>query len=375
MDRYKKITAAAVLGFAAVMAFGTFLSRGKKVSADEARTLTDFPKASLSAMFDGSFPEQAEKHFTDHFMLRSKWLSFESDIQPRIGERIVNGVYIGEDRLLNCGISDRIPDPSAAERINDFAAGYDGTVYIAAVPSSSGVYDDELPYHLHGDSEAQQISGFYDSLSGSVRKIDAYNILRMLRDNYIYYRSDTKWTSYGAYCVYRTVIQKLGFLPTTYDKYTILHVSDNFRGNLYNRTLYKDIMPDLLDIYEYPDGAQVTACMASDGEGHTVESSLYDMDMLETSDMYRMYLGKEVPVLDIETSLNNQRKLLVIKDSYADCFIPFLTQHFSRITVVSPEHMKGVLSDNVDVSDYEQTLILFGIENIGNTGFFSGISS
>ena len=374
MKEYKIITAAAVLAFAAVMAFGTFLSRGKKSSAEEARSLAEFPKADFQTMYNGDFSKQMNDHFTDHFPLRSKWMSIETKLRSALGESISDGVYIGSERLLDCGVSERVPDPTAADRLNAFVSGYDGTAYLAVIPSSSGVYDDELPYYLLGDTEGQQINRLYDSLSGGIRKIDAYNILKMLKDNYIYYRSDTKWTSYGAYCVYRTVIQKLGFQPITYDKYTIRHVTDNFRGDLYNRTLYTGVRSDLLDIYEYPDGSQILTCMSVDKDGRIEERSFYDMDMLETEDMYRMYLGENVPVLEIETDVNNQRKLLVIKDSYADCFIPFLTQHFSRITVVSPEDMDGVLSDYVDVSDYEQTLMLFGIENIGNTEFFSGIS-
>ena len=146
--------------------------------------------------------------------------------------------------------------------------------------------------------------------------------------------------------------------------------TDNFRGNLYNRTLYTDIMADMLDIYEYPDGAQVQSCMAMDKNGISHEINLYDMNMLESSYMYNMYMGAPEAVVQIETDVNNQRKLLVIKDSYADCFIPFLTQHYSKITVISPQYLDGKLSDYVDLSGYEQTLMLFGIENAGDTRHF-----
>ena len=368
---FKIITAAAVLAFTAIMAVGTILSADRKTSQAENRSYAELPKAGL---YNGDFSEQLRDFTADHFTLRDKWLKLESFIKPQVGENIVNGVYIGEDRLLDSRISEREAYPTAADRINAFAANYDGTVYLTAIPSSSGVYGDTLPSYLLGSPEDQQITGLYDDLSNNIRKIDAYNILKMLKDNYIYYRNDTKWTSYGAYCVYRTVIQKLGFHPTTYDKYTIRHVSDNFRGNLYNRTLYSDTVADMLDIYDYPDGVQIVSCMAADKNGVKNECSFYDMDMLDTGDMYRMYLGENSPVLEIRTSVNNQRKLLVVKDSYADCFIPFLIQHFSRITVLSPESLDGVISDYVDVSDYEQTLILFGIENIGNAEFFNGIS-
>ena len=82
--------------------------------------------------------------------------------------------------------------------------------------------------------------------------------------------------------------------------------------------------------------------------------------------MYSMYLGEAVPFMKITTSANSDKKLLVIKDSYADCFIPFLIQHYKEIMVVSPEDMDGFISDYINVNDYEQTLFLFGIENLGD---------
>ena len=76
-------------------------------------------------------------------------------------------------------------------------------------------------------------------------------------------------------------------------------------------------------------------------------------------------MGKEVPFVRIKTTVNNDKKLLVIKDSYADCFIPFLIQHYSEIAVVSPKCFResnAVLSRLIDKESYAQTLFLFGAE-------------
>ena len=90
--------------------------------------------------------------------------------------------------------------------------------------------------------------------------------------------------------------------------------------------------------------------------------------------MYNAYLGEEVPLLKITTTVKNERKLLVIKDDYADCFIPFLTQHYSEIDVVSPELIEGKISDHIRFSDYEQVLFLFGIENLSKPDILSTLS-
>jgi hypothetical protein len=82
--------------------------------------------------------------------------------------------------------------------------------------------------------------------------------------------------------------------------------------------------------------------------------------------MYSMYLGDTVPVMKIKTNVNNDRKLLVIKDSYGDCFIPFLLQHYGEIAVVSPDVLDKNISQAIDINEYGQTLFLFGIESLEN---------
>lgn len=361
-----KITAVLVLVFMAVFMLLTVFRAKSGSSFTENRRLASLPEPKVNTLYDGRFTGELNAYITDHFAGRSGWIAAKTAMETQLSEGIVNGVYVSEDRLLDAEISSRAPATFNADIFNEYTENYDGAVYFAAIPSSSGVYGDELPEHTVTLPENQQIATLYNQLSGDIRKIDAYNILKMLNDNYIYYRSDTKWTCYGAYCVYRTVIQKLGFLPTPYDKYSIAHVTDSFRGNLYNRTLSEKPKADILDIYEYPDGAEMVSCNCIDVRGNIRESSLYDLSKLDSSYMYSMYMGDDVPVVKITTSVNNDRRLLVIKDSYADCFIPFLIQHYSEITVVSPEALSGKLTDYLDPDSYGQTLFLFGIENLGD---------
>lgn len=60
----------------------------------------------------------------------------------------------------------------------------------------------------------------------------------------------------------------------------------------------------------------------------------------------------------IQTNLDNQKKLLLLKDSYADCMVPFLAQHYSEICILDVMEMEHSLSELAEVSDYTQVLIL-----------------
>ena len=361
-----RITAVLTLSVIAFFFFMTVFGKKGSFSIAENRKLADIPEVSLDGLYDGSDVDQLGYYVTDHFAGREEWISAKTIMQAELSEQIVNGIYIGKDRLLDAEVSLRTPASVNADIFSRYAENYDGTVYFAAIPSSSGVYGDLLQARGISRSDSQQITAFYEFLSNDIRKIDAYNILKMLNENYIYYRTDTKWTTYGAYCVYKTVIQKLGFLPTLYDKYSIQHITDDFRGNLYKKVLSAKVKPDIIDIYSYPDGAAVLSCEKTTNSGDTVESELYDLDMLDSSDMYSVFLGESAPLIKIRTSVKNDKKLLVIKDSYADCFIPFLIQHYSEIAVVSPEDMQKELSEYININDYSQTLFMFGVENLGN---------
>ncbi|MCD7810752.1 MAG: hypothetical protein LUG91_02705 [Ruminococcus sp.] len=358
----QKITAVIVFAFILAFLAVTIVREKGKMSYQENRELAQMPEISAASLLDGSYFDELGTYLSDHFAGRSHWIYVKGEIDAEVGESIVNGVFIADNMLLStssCEI-DNVEDIAAA--FNEYTASYSGSVYLVAVPSSSGVYSELLPDYLENDTEKQQIDSLYSQLDSSIRTIDAYNILKMLNENYIYYRNDSKWTSYGAYCVYRTVIQKLGFIPTAYDKYTIEHITGDFRGNLYNITQYNGVKADMLDIYNYADGAEVTECTGYNAEGKSFEMELYDRSAIYSCDMYNLYLGEAVPMIKISTSVNNDKKLLVIKDSTADCFIPFLIQHYSEIAVISPECLTDGMSTLLNKNGYEQTLFLFGTD-------------
>lgn len=370
-----RITAILVLAVISVMLILTVFGKKEDFSSGENRELTSFPEFSFSALADGSYGKQLESYMTDHFYGREKWVSAQARIESAMCEKIFNGVYINDEILFDTEVSSRRISQKNIDSVNDFFRNYKGTLYFTAVPTSSGVYGDMLPEYLLTNPEKKQIDVLYDGLSEGIRKIDTYNILRMLNDNYIYYRNDSKLTSYGAYYVYRTVIQKLGFQPSSYDKYTIRHVTSDFRGNLYSKCLYNGTKSDILDVYSYSGGAEVTSCTAYRNNGMTYRKTLNDENFLSGGDMYRMYLGDEVPCIRIKTSVNNDKKLLLIKDRYADCFIQFLIQHYSEIAVISPDNMTKPLSSFINPDKYEQTLFLFGIDSMDNENLFGLLNS
>lgn len=361
----KKFSAVFIMFLLVFMLLYTIFREKSEISFQENRSLAQFPELSISEVLNGQYPLKLVDFFSDQLAGRSKFMKIYTDISSGTSERKVNGVFISDNMLLNGNINTSDISDSIAEKINSFTEKYNSSFYFIAVPSSDGIYSNLLPEYIPSDFQSEQIQNFYDKLNPEIRKINAFNILKNFSDDYIYYRTDTKWTSYGAYCVYRTAIQKLGFIPVAYDKFTIEHITSEFKGNLYNRTLYEMPKNDFIDLY-YSDSINIQSITAYSQDLSESLRVLYDKSFLNSKYMYDIYLGENVPALRIKTGVNNNKKLMVIKDSYADCFIPFLTQHYSEITVISVDFPDFRFTDYFNVNSYEQIIFVCGAENLLN---------
>lgn len=308
-----------------------------------------------------------EKYLSDHFIGRTEWVEAKVKTEVLIGKEEINGVYITNDMLiqkLNTPDYDKVN--KAMEAINKFAADNKANIYVMFAPTAGGIYSGELPKNAPVFNQKAFIEYMYNKLNSNVTTIDVYNSLYAVRDEYIYYRNDHHWTSYGAYCGYKTAIKKLGFSEISYNKYHIEHASNSFKGTLYSKTLYDKIIPDMVDLYNYENGAKVTSVEVNDGMEVKEYDSIYFREYLKEKDKYLVYLGPNQPLIKIKTDVKNERKLLVIKDSYANTFIPFLTQHYSEITVLDLRYIRTSYNDIVNMDDYNQVLIIYSAATMEN---------
>ena len=101
----------------------------------------------------------------------------------------------------------------------------------------------------------------------------------------------------------------------------------------------------------------------------TAENSLYDYTALDTKDKYAVYLGGNEPFLQIRTDRDNGRRILVIKDSYANCFIPFMLGEFQEIDVLDLRYTNRKVSELIEAGGYTDLLVLYNV-----SGFAEDIS-
>ena len=358
---YKIVTVVIFAVILVVLPILTFVfnpSEPRPFSENENRYLTAFPKLSEKTFKNEEFMNGFEDWFADRFFGREQWIKLRNATERLIGKVDVNGVYTAQDRMMEIweGFdSDYIMKNLNA--LNSFSSNYpDIPVYFLLAPTSQEIYSDLFPASAPIGSQSDMLEFCRDALD-KVQTINVMPTLKLHAQDYIYYRTDHHWTSYGAYLAYYDAAKVMGFKPSDLNEYDIEHASYSFRGTLYSKTLDDGVTPDVIDYYHPHSVKGITLTVLDDGEKKMYDS-LYFREYLEVKDKYSSFMGPNGPYMDIETGVDGP-SLLIFKDSYAHSLIPFLTAHFGRITVLDMRYIKTSINDFVDVNDYDSVLILY----------------
>lgn len=333
----------------------------KGFSEMENKYLERLPQASAKTIFNRTYMNKLETYISDHFAGRTGWIKGRTVLETSLGKRERNGIYILKNRLAE-KISP--PDYTSVDKgiaaINKFSEANDVPVFVMIAPTSAGIYADQLPENAPNVDQQEFISYVYENLNSPVTGINVYNTMMSNRDDYIYYRTDHHWTTKGAYLAYAAAGKKMGYTPVPEDLYDIEHAGIGFVGTFYSKTLYDGVEKDILDFYHFVEGSPVKEVAVTEeyGVDPTVYDSMYFREYLSVKDKYSAFLGTNTPLITIKSE-NDGGKLLIVKDSYAHCYVPFLTQHYSEITLVDLRYINVSYKQIVDPEEYDQVLILY----------------
>ena len=328
----------------------------KKFSSQENRNLKSKPNFSIDNLLYNKFTSKYGKYIADQFILRNLWINVKSRSEMLTGKKENNDVYLGNDKYLISKF--KKPGVEAFDEklkaINDFSNDNKKlTKYIMLVPNKIKVLEDKLPKFAPVENQLKYINKFYYGLDKSIKTINVFDTLDKNKDKYIYYKTDHHWTTDGAYYAYLEFCKSSGIVPRDASYYNVKKVSNEFYGTLYSKAGITDIDSDTINVYLPKEDEDV---LVNYLEEKKKGASLYNSNSLNTKDKYSTFLGGNHPIIKISTMSDSSKKLLVIKDSYANCFIPFLTSHFSDIIVVDLRYY----SDNINtlIKDYNITDVL-----------------
>lgn len=222
--------------------------------------------------------------------------------------------------------------------INDFAADAEEagiTVVSAPPPTAVGILvEEEFQYKLRSSSQVDILRYLHDGISDSVVKVDTVSALLAHNDEYVYFRTDHHWTALGAYYAYEAVCRALGMEPVDIDTMEVIDMGD-FIGSLYGRAKNPwKLKRDNLYVY-MPQGDITNTVYYSTIYGSGQAYPMLTVDANWSDDSKYSVFGTDWPINHLENrDQKGKPNCIVVKDSFGNCFLPFLTQNFENIYAV-----------------------------------------
>ena len=378
--RYCIFITALFCAFIGVFLVANAVSPDRTFSEVENRNLEQLPAVDFGTpeklfrdgnFFNGQFMRDFETYTTDQFIGRDAWVDLKARTERALGKKENNDVYFADNDTLITRF-----DQPAADRVtenlnyvNKFVENVDIPVVFSLIPTQACIWADRLPEGAPNASQTDLMTQAQGAVTGATWA-DVYTPLMEHKDEDIFYRTDHHWTSLGAYYGYTGLASALGYTPVPLTDYTPTVRSTEFYGTVFSSSGVRWVKPDTITTYVPDDGITVVS-HTYDNSGNPVEEqrALYVESFLSVKDKYSMFLGGNQS-LGVVKNANNPDgpKLLIIRDSYADSLVPFLTAHYSEIHLIDPRYYHLSVKDYVAQNGIDQALVLYSVPNFVTDG-------
>lgn len=397
--------------FLAVLCVGTIVTPEVSFSENENRYLQEKPKLSADAVLSGRFETQAENYLNDQIIGRNFWVKTMAAVESAVGIHDINGVYLSKDktravkRITESEFDWERYDKNLRQvrNLKESCEKEGIAVRAMLVPTAAYIYEDALPKNAMTFDEDKAFDDAEDMLGDSL--IDLRGLLGAAEaqggaslggvssitaaaldmksaglgaDQGVFFRTDHHWSGYGAYLGYVGFLKAHGSTDAAKEKYeassslrteipsyedlgmTVL--SDEFYGTLYSKVLLDSLQADAV---ETPAAALDADCKVTI-EGKTYDS-VYFKEFLDKKDKYAVYFGGNYDKVDVEmkdTEAGKKGSILIIKDSFANSFVPFLMNDYSKISMIDTRYYRGDVEKLA--GEYDEVLVLYGIDNFAS---------
>ncbi|MCD8299853.1 MAG: hypothetical protein LUC41_01545, partial [Clostridiales bacterium] len=381
--------------FAALAVFaviGLLIPLRPSESAIEKRTLEEFPEFTLASFLNGDYFGDISTWYADTFPFREFMLTANADMEDLYGlkgEQIIladstdgedaaatdtdeveteSGEDAGETSVEDEPFEDAAIDeePEVAgdvyisgdtafsiyyfsrEGADDYVAMIDkaqkklngiADVYTVLAPTSIGInLSDRVQEKLYSYDQEEAIDYIYDGINetnSKIHTVEVYNLLKHHDSEYIYFRTDHHWTALGAYYAYTAFCDEKGIEATPIEDYETMEFPD-FLGSFYsssNQAASLKNNPDTVVAY-VPVATNDMTFWDKNGTEYPW-NIIYDVSDWNAGSKYQTFIAGDEPFAQIENpNLHDGSACVVIKESYGNAFVPFLTDNYEYVYIV-----------------------------------------
>lgn len=361
MNLWYKIYFFLTAGCLVVLGILTLILPQREFSSNENRVLEQFPTFSLDTVIDGEYQSDLEMAAEDQFPERDNLTAIASLGQRMVGLKDVGEVYLGRDDYYLSKVTDSDIDMfrymENLRYVEYLSAYMDGQTTLLLVPSAGTILSDKLPkYAPFYNADAMYKAG--SSVCKKTVMPDIREDLNAVKKySQIYYRTDHHWTLRGAYVGYRALCREMDLQEKSYEQFVPEAVTGDFLGTLHSRVLDGSAKPDVIfAATKLPKLSRIEY----DGEK---QESIYEESKLNEKDKYGYFFGGNYGIVNIKKKKDTGRSLLVFKDSYANCLIPFLLDDYDEIVMIDLRYYRDSISDILQEENDADVLVIYELSN------------
>lgn len=350
-----------------------------KVSVNEKRSLSPFPILTSNNYLTGKYTDSIDFYYSDNFLFRDHLIALSNKLKEKRGIKNLDiKIYTKNEKAGNLIEKNKIENNiKAADTINilnndneyqniksvivyknralqmfsgskKVAASFsklmgeykltfpDVNVYCMAVPVGGDFY---LPNNINKNNEIKFIDALYASLVNGVIPIRAYESLKPHYKEYLQFNTDHHWTGRAAYYAYEAFCNTIGISQVPMEKLN-RKIIKGFLGTLYYYTLSPELKnnKDSVEYFKIP--YETKTVYYTKNSTTPVKGNLY-AESARGGNSYGVFLGGDFPLIKIVSSIKNNKKILVLKDSYGNAFVPYLASHYEEIYVIDYRYYEG----------------------------------
>lgn len=331
----------------------------------ENRKAAQFPAFSVQGLLDGSWQSSFSTWMQDQFLLRDQWINTQRATDEAVFQKVEEGnILIGQDgwmftKLFTMDDATQKQLNKNVQAVADFAANYPGRVTFLLAPSASVIYEDMLPAGAPMIDENAMLDEIFAKIGESASVLDLRQTFTENKEEYLYFKTDHHWTPYGAYLAYQQFCNLKGLTPFDLNAHEAVTVED-FQGTHYSATRLWNVQNDSITYYPLDNPMTIYRITGEAQYEPETTENLINTEKFDTRDKYAAFLDGNNGYSVIEG--NGTGSILVVKDSYANSFIPYLTENYAKIGVVDFRNFKYGLDSTIQQEGYDQILILYNFQ-------------
>ena len=305
--------------------------------------------------------------------------------EPQAAPETIGGLLIVEDTAYEYYnfVTDLANDyitavANAGEKLSGKA-----TVYDMVIPTSIDIMLPESYIEKNNLNTSDQKKAIDEYILPSiaaqnpeVKTISIFDTLKAHANEYLYFRTDHHWTQLGAYYGYEEFCKAKGFDPVPLSDFDRADYT-GYLGSFYTSSNSAALAanPDTVEAY-IPKANVNLSFTQSDGVQVDSWPLIADGEQYDSTSKYIVYCAGDQPYEEIvNNDMAEGPSIVVVKESFGNCFIPFLVNHYKNIYVVDYRYYNGTVSDLVDSTGATDVLLLNNVSMTRNEGLIDSFSN